>query len=312
MKDLWILTNRNYEFRHWYDLVREWEDDILQSECFNTTFDYEYPIFKNRWWQFVPGLFGANVNKGHYPLLYFEMRANVFHFWKGNKTLIPWVIDWFVNPKYIKLYEWMYRKHRLVLVSSMEVYAYLKHNKSSMKVEHLGLSLSDRFRLVKENNMEKKYDVVLLGRQDDTLMEYLNKYKKRYPDVMVYRPSRKDVDTREGYMREMRKGRIGLYATPGFGKDAKRTNGFSQVTPRFLEYIASGCHVIARYTDNEDTKYYELRKFSPSVESYEEFEQLMKRALETPVDIDFYSEYLKKHYTSARCVELNKILNKYE
>ena len=309
---LWILTNRNYEQRHWYDLVREWEDDILKFESMNVSLDYEFPIFKNRNWQLVPGLFWANLNKKHFPLLYFEMRANVFHFWKGGKTLVPWIIDWFVNPKYLWLYEWMYRKHRLVLVSSMEVYAYLKRQSSNMNVEHLGLSLSDRYKITKYDRFEKMYDVVLLGRQNETMMEYLNRYKEQHPNLSVYKPARKDVDTREGYMREMRKGRIGIYAAPGFDADAKRTHGFSQVTPRFLEYVASGCHIIARYMDNEDSKYYELEKFSPSVENYGIFEKLMDKALSTQVDMEFYADYLEKHYTSTRCAKLKKILNEYE
>ena len=312
MRELYILTNRNYEHRHWYDLVREWEDDIQQSECFHTSLDYENPIFKNRWWQFLPGLFAGCVDKRHFPLLYFEMRANVFHFWKGSKTLVPWIIDWFVNPKYLWLYEWMYRKHRLVLVSSKEVYAYLKRKNTGIRVEHLGLSLSDRFKLHKDDRFEKQYDVVLLGRQNERMMEYLNHYKQQHPELTVYRPARKDVETREGYMKEMRKGRIGLYAAPGFDADAKRTHGFSQVTPRFLEYVACGCHIIARYMDNEDSRYYELQKFSPSVESYEMFEQLMDKALSSLIDMDFYVAYLEHHYTSARCAELEKILGNYE
>ena len=50
-------------------------------------------------------------------------------------------------------------------------------------------------------------------------------------------------------------------------------------------------------------------KFSPSVETYEEFESAMDYALRTEVDINKYSSYLQKHYTSTRVKELKLLLN---
>ena len=54
------------------------------------------------------------------------------------------------------------------------------------------------------------------------------------------------------------------------------------MTPHFLEIIACACHVIARYPsgrDGVDAQYYEFNKFSPSVETYEEFESSMDEYL---------------------------------
>ena len=84
------------------------------------------------------------------------------------------------------------------------------------------------------------------------------------------------------------------------------------MTPHFLEIIASGSHVLCRYPEGKegvDAKYFELDKFSPSIETYDEFEAVMDRALNTEIDINKYSSYLKKHYTSTRITELKKMLN---
>ena len=83
------------------------------------------------------------------------------------------------------------------------------------------------------------------------------------------------------------------------------------MTPHFLEIIACGCHVLAHYpigADGVDADYYEFKKFSPSIETYDEFENAMDCALSTDVDFEMYSSYLDKHYTSKRVEELKYLL----
>ena len=92
----------------------------------------------------------------------------------------------------------------------------------------------------------------------------------------------------------------------------KCNDGFSQVTPRFLEMVASGCNIIARYKTNADTDYYELEKFCQSINTYEEFEKEMDKCRIKGPDMTFYSSYLKKHYTSKRVEELQVILNEID
>ena len=85
------------------------------------------------------------------------------------------------------------------------------------------------------------------------------------------------------------------------------------MTPHFLEIIACGCHILAHYptgTDGVDAKYYEFDKFSPSIETYEQFEFAMDNALSTEVDYQMYSSYLKKHCTSSRVKDLKDLLSR--
>lgn len=94
-----ILTSRKHEKRPWFDLVYEWEDEI--KELLNCKLIYEPTIFKNRYYEFLPLVyhFMLMLKNGGKPVLFFEMKANAFHLWKNLNYLIPWIIDWYVNPK---------------------------------------------------------------------------------------------------------------------------------------------------------------------------------------------------------------------
>ena len=204
---------------------------------------------------------------------------------------------------------------------------YLKQNKiQGFNIGHLALSISDKYAIDKDTRFEKIYDLILMGRQNPVLEGFLKQYIKEHPDLYyVYRElkdgkfnyytnrgeSLGDINTREKYMKLMRSARCGLYSTPGIDGGEKRTNGFSQVTPRFLELIACGCHVIARYKPNTDTDYYELERFSKSVDSYEQFERMLDEARSSDVDMQAYSSDLSKHYTSVRANQLKEIIKNY-
>ena len=106
----------------------------------------------------------------------------------------------------------------------------------------------------------------------------------------------------------MKKAKCAFYTTPGIDSE-KVTYGFNQITPRFLELLASGCHIIARYVDNADSRYYEVGSFCKSIENYEQFESSLDYARNNDVDIRKYAEYLEKHYTSVRAKQIHQILS---
>lgn len=160
-----ILTSRKHEKRPWFDLVYEWEDEI--KELLNCKLIYEPTIFKNRYYEFLPLVyhFMLMLKNGGKPVLFFEMKANAFHLWKNLNYLIPWIIDWYVNPNNQWWYNWLYKRHKLILVSSKEVYEYLLAKNTRLNIRHLALSLSDRYKITSNTCYEKKYDVILIGRQ---------------------------------------------------------------------------------------------------------------------------------------------------
>ena len=313
-----IITERNIEKSSSYDLVYEWEDEFSQD--LGLKFSYDDGMRTNRW---VRRLRLQNALTTCKNALVFKM-STFGHSGFNKSNIVPYIIDYHLSEGQLEwLYE-TYSKHPIVFVSSKEAYDFLKSKGCPLNISHLALSISDKYRINLNTRYEKKYDLVMMGRQNPVLMKYLEEYIKRHPDfVYVYRQELDnhyhyyvstgeylgDIINRADYINLMRQARVGLYATPGIDGGEERTRGFNQVTPRFLEYISCCCHVIARYPQNSDTDYYELGRFCQSVESYEQFESAMNEALAKDVDVKSYSEYLENHYTSVRAKTMSKILN---
>ena len=78
--------------------------------------------------------------------------------------------------------------------------------------------------------------------------------------------------TRDNYFKAMKMSKVMLYSTPGIDGGEEKTRGLSQVTPRFLEAVSSGCHVLSRYKENSDTDFFDLNRITPHISSYEQFE----------------------------------------
>lgn len=246
----------------------------------------------------------------------------------NNKHIIPCIIDFF-EPKE-KLQDF-YNKHshnKLLLVSSPFDYQYLKENNYPGRVELFAYSLSDIY-AIPNTPVEKKYDIVLTGRQDPLLYSFFKEYVSKHPEVTYvkrgaslendkektqeYYVNGKEcigaISTRQEFIKLQSQGRVTLYGTQGYYDGF--TKGFYHMTPHFLEIIASCSHVIMRYPlgkDGVDPQFYEFDKFSPSIETYEQFEAAMDKALTTDVDVKMYSEYLSKHYTSVRAKQLKELL----
>ena len=161
------------------------------------------------------------------------------------------------------------------------------------------------------------------------MYSFFIEYIKKHPDVTYVKRGKKlenDTNKTKGYylngrdfigMIESRvdfmslqsQGKVTLYGLQGYIPGP--TEGFYHMTPHFLEIIACGCHVIAHYPQGIsgiDAQFYEFDKFSPSVNTYDEFEFAMDTALSSEVDLDMYSSYLQKHYTSVRAKELGEMI----
>ena len=163
------------------------------------------------------------------------------------------------------------------------------------------------------------------------LKDWMMQYSKTHPDftyvyndrvvgrgMLNYVTSKGEVlgngfSSRESFFELLQLSRVGLYSTPSIDKDKQifnglDSNGYDQVTPRLFEYIAAGCHVLARYPDNADTEYFQLRSIAPCIATYEEFESRMDYARTNQVDSQAYAEWLSHHYTSTRVRMLESIV----
>lgn len=317
-----VLTRRGIGQNYAQPIIYEWEDIIAQemNACV-APYSLLYRV--------------ANRLKIHSTL--FGPHKNVFRFVNNgrdydepmnSKHIIPCVIDFFEKGEQLKDFYNKHSKNKIVLVSSPFDYQYLKKNKCPINIGLFAYSLSDKYKN-KFLKVEKKYDIVLTGRQDPLLYSFFKEYVKKRPNV-TYVKRGKDlendskktkeyyvngqeclgaIETRDEFMHLQALGRATLYGVQGYLDGY--TKGFYHMTPHFLEIIASGSHVLAHYPTGDngvDAQYYEFDKFSSSIESYEEFESAMDKALSSDIDINMYSTYLKKHYTSTRVKELREIL----
>ena len=321
MKIAQILTSRDQSNGKDYGIVNEWED------VFSAVL--KVPLYHDNWkrrdktvfWKlpWLASCFQTNVPTFAYVMLPLASPPG-----NNKSNIIPCMIDFFCRDEgELQRFYKKYDRNPLVLISSKEAYNYLVSVKCPLNIRHLALSIPDRYRLGESRTVAKRYDVVMLGRQNKVLKSFLERYKQNHPDLtyvsgveegnrFLYRDSNGDVlgylDSRAEYMDLMSKSRIGLYATPGMDGGQDRTNGFNPVTPRFLEYIVSGCHVIARYPTNSDTDYYELERMTARAETFEQFEKAMDELCHKEVNVQDYSQYLDSHYTSVRARTLLKYL----
>ena len=255
----------------------------------------------------------------------FLMNASEEYRYKNFANYLPCVIDFFLdNEDELRLFEEHHNNNKIVFISSKEAYDYLKDHECRLNIEHLPLSLPDKYSISPTTQYNKEYDFVLVGRQNPILREWLEIYEKKHGDLCYVKEGEEKyayytnkgtyvgfVKGREDYISLIRKARIAIYSTPSMDSSRENAKGFNQVTPKFLEYIASGCHIIARYPQNSDTDFYELDTFACNCHSYDEFEKYVDNARNTIVNMNIYSNYLSKHYTSNRVKDLVGFINNY-
>ena len=328
-----ITKKEETERKYFFDIVFEWEDILAKSlkleiesrSEFEYSFDEKCRFLYNKMQLSFFGLFRLFDFRRKNGAFMFDMAVKRQNGIYNTSRYIPCTIDYFHDDNEYPLFVNAYKNNQCVLISSREVYEYLLEKKCPIKLYHFPLSLPDYY--VKMNELyEKKYDLVLFARQNPVLMQFVDEYEKRHSDFKLIR--RRYVkehfeyydsksgeivslgDTREEYWNLVKQSKVALYTTPSMDgtRPYSKTHGWNQVTPHFLEEIAGQCHIIARYPDNADTRWYEMDKICTHVETYDEFERLMDEYRRTEIDIQKYDEYLKKHVTSKRAELLKEIM----
>lgn len=325
-----ILTRRVIEHEQYMDIVHEWEDELAKTLSVPLIPDFD---FSNRIISAIRGRvpWFARWLKPHVNSLVFEMWAMNRDRGNNKSTIVPVQVDfWLRDENKIRQFKNARDRNRVALITSAEVCEVL----AGVCVwggggfRHWAMSLPDKW-FDPEFNHVKKYEFAIfgrVGRKNSRWGEWLSKYAEANPTFSYYYSDRVDgkfclcdkmgnptapLGTREEYMEAVKSTRITLYSTPSQDSDNAYTNGYNQVTPRFLEFIAGGCHVLSRYPKNADTDYYEMPMISPCVETYADFASKMDYARAHEIDRVKYSAYLKKHLTSVRARELEKILTEY-
>lgn len=328
-----IYSNRSYV--HWPSahLLHEWEEDF--SEVFNA------PIVSSRIKEMITdNRFSrkllsksqvVNISRkldsafsSQKKALLFEMLPKSHFSYSTGTNIIPMIIDYWNSQDPASFYK-VYKNCKLVGISNLEAFSFLKKDKCPLEIIHMPLSLPDRYRLNGTESFTKKYDIVLAGRRNKVLWKHLQVFSEKHSEIeYLYQENIKgrlcyvsnkngiigEFQQRSEYINLLRACKVGFYSTPGMD-GAKHTGGFNPVTPRFLELIASGCHIVGRYPDNEDTNFYKMDSICPNITNYEQFEALLLQYLKgSSPCLNSYSKYLEAHYTSKRAYLLKDILNK--
>lgn len=314
-----IISQRHIKGQnHAQAIIYEWED-IISKEL-------NIPITSRSLFQRAAIRFGihSTLFSTYCNSLYFITNAEYNDFTINKKNIFPFIIDFFLKDNQLQQFYSKHSRNKVVFLSSPFDYEYLLENNCPIPISLVAYSLPDKY-AIEGKKFDKKYDIVLTGRQDPLLYSFFKEYINKHPDVSYVKRG-KDCDdcmdsryylngkeligeilTREQYMALLSQAKVSLYGTQGYVKN-DITTGFYHVTPRFLEIIACGCQVLAHYPDCPDSKYYQLSEFSPSIESYEAFEHYMDKALNSHIDLSNYSTYLKQHYTSMRVRQVVDLL----
>ncbi len=215
----------------------------------------------------------------------------------------------------------------MVFVASRQVHEYLiRKGASPQRFRHLAISIPDQY-IYSTPTTQKKYDIIVTGSIPQKYSEYLSHYAAIHPELkIIHKKTRHgrihyyttdgvhigDANSRAKYMDLLSRTRVTIYSVPSTKTDCINDNSlvFSGVTPQLLEALASGCGIVPHYTDNADTRFFELHKFGRSPCDYQSFEKALDNALSRETDTIFSYQYLEKHKTSRRAETLCKILRK--
>jgi len=163
---------------------------------------------------------------------------------------------------------------------------------------------------------EKIVDVIQFGRKNFVLHEYMLRYCEEHPSIeYVYQTADGSLtynsttrgnigkcEKREEYINLVKSCKVSLVSTPGC--DNSRSAEFGEidfVTPRCYESAAFYCHMLGRYTDNQETRELELGRICPNIQSYEEFSKYLNDYLSAEEwDWTAQREFVSKNLTSVR------------
>jgi len=326
-----ILSDRHYQKWPSWHIVYEWEDEISHSlnipiidspvsnnSLFKRCKSIDNKLFNGILYRYVYEIFN---DKSEYSI-YFEMYPKSFRDFSNRGNVIPVILDFWAKSN-CEQFRSLYGKCPYILITSLEVINYLKHNHNMNNLVHFPMSLPSFYKLSYDKIFKKRYDMVLAGRANSVLWNFLKNYETEYPGIEFLYQIQKEgeiyyvsnrggraikVHSREEYISLIRSAKVAFYATPGMDEGMIRTNGFNPVTPRLFEILSAGCHVIARYPKNEDTDYFNLETICPSIESYDDFKKQLNIALNSPQPIRKNADYLEQHYTSNRIGILKEII----
>ncbi|SDO97983.1 hypothetical protein [Selenomonas ruminantium] len=311
-----ILSERAYQKWPSWHVVYEWEDIIAEkanipivnysNDIGTRIHSFFRRLCKKFYKKWMPE-YKFNLSCECYIM--FIMNAASYHILPTN-NIIPIFLDFPINM--IDDITRVTKGLPVFFVTCKDIYNILSSN-GVKNVRYMPLSISDKH--VQSDVPKKTIDVIQFGRKNNVLHDYMLKYCKERPNVeyiyqtdngtLTYISTTRGIigkfDSRDEYFDLIKSSKISLVSTPGF--DNSRTADFGNidfVTPRFYESAASFCHMIGRYTSNDETTDLRLSDVCPNVSSYSEFANLVDAYLSEDYDWHIQREFVNSNLTSLR------------
>ena len=326
-----ILTERRFHPGGAHHIIYEWED-ILCKELKASMRDIP-PLWINKWENRIRRILHFHIidlfvcHKYYIKFMMYAMSSD--NMW-NSPYIIPYIIDFYIPKDNLQAFFDSTCRNKYVFVSSMEAFVLLQKHPlfDKKKYYHVPLSISDKYSIYNNTKFCKKYDCAMLGRSDNKLMSFVDRYASLHPEFTyvtrdvnddvftyyLYSGGRRNIlctgNAHDIYLDIMKSCKVGLWSTRGL-EDLK-CNGYNQVTPRLFELMISGCQIIARYPLNPDIEYYNVHEICPSIEDYSAFEKRLDIYLAGQIDIISYCNYLSQHYTSVRAKQIKKYIETFK
>ena len=220
----------------------------------------------------------------NYDLLFLQL-ASELQYYSENKQLIPIVMDLWRDDfsDFIKIAP----HFRLLFVTNLQAYEELSPRLSNLR--YLPFSLADQY--FNQPLPIKDIDIIQYGRRNPQLDQFMSHLLANHPEIHyltteafdqgktihIYSNKFGDMgesDSRRTFMNILSRCKVSLVSTVSMD-GSRATGGIDPVSPRFLESMAAGCHLVGRIPDNKEFRATGITEVCHHVTSYQQFEQLI-------------------------------------
>lgn len=245
---------------------------------------------------------------GNYDLLFLQL-AGELRYYADNPQLIPIVMDLWRDdfPEFLLLAPCF----KLIFVTSLQAFQELSPHLPQL--HYLPFSLADQH--LNRPLAARDIDIIHYGRRNPLLEKHMVRLLTERPElhyvtteafdaeqkVRIYsnmQGSLGESDSRTTFMSLLDRSKISLVSTVGMD-GSRQTGGIDPISPRFLESMAAGCHLVGRIPENLEFRNDAISGCCHAVDSYENFKTTVLSLLATTDAQPDYRQLLCERLTSS-------------
>lgn len=245
----------------------------------------------------------------NFDLIFLQL-ASELRYYSANCQLIPIVMDLWRDD----FDDFLQRASQFKLFFVTNLQAYQELSPVLPNLRYLPFSLADQY--FEQPLPEKDIDVIQYGRRNPLLEQYMSRLLGEYPEthyitteafdneklVRIYSNKQGDLgvsESRTTFMNLLKRCKISLVSTVGMD-GSRDTGGIDPVSPRFLESMAAGCHLVGRIPANDEFVQSGVYGLCYHIDSYQGFKQTILALLANNRTVaSCYQGILQERLTSA-------------